>query len=159
MTRIIATTASTAALIAGLGTAAFAEQHTDMTDSEQYQTGTLSDDAMTNIVRASEITDGVVYTLETYDENEWLETEYYDTIGTEWDQIGNITDVALSADGQMTGIIVETGGFLDIGDNHVLVRLDDVRLVNTGGTESYSYVTRMTEEELQNLPEVGANWW
>ena len=100
-----------------------------------------------------------VYTLETYDENEWLETEYYDTIGTEWDQIGNITDVALSADGQMTGIIVETGGFLDIGDNHVLVRLDDVRLVNTGGTESYSYVTRMTEEELQNLPEVGANWW
>ncbi|WP_191090113.1 PRC-barrel domain-containing protein [Histidinibacterium aquaticum] len=128
--------------------------------TDEYPSGTMDEQSMENIIRVSEILDGDVYTLQTYDEAEWADMDSYDGVNTEWDQIGNITDVALSANGEVTGLVVETGGFLDIGDSHVLVNLDDVKLVNPeGDVEAYSYVTRMTEEELQNLENVGENWW
>ena len=124
-------------------------------------TGTMTDSDMDNIVRTSEITDAEVYTLQPdYDMGIWDETDYYDTVETEWDQIGNVTDVALSPDGQITGIIVETGGFLDIGDSHVVLSLaDDVKLASMDGDADFAFVTPLSEEELQDLPQVGENWW
>lgn len=158
MTRNFITAASVAALTTALGTTAFAEAH-EAGNEMSAQSGMVSEEAMNNMVRASQITDGVVYTMQTYEADDWMGRDRYDTVGTEWDQIGNIVDVAMTPEGDLTGIIVETGGFLDIGDSHVLVTLDDVRLVNDPNVNSYSYVTRLTEEELQDLPEVGENWW
>ncbi|QQA42787.1 PRC-barrel domain-containing protein [Pelagovum pacificum] len=150
MTNIKTLTTATAALVLGFGTAAVAQ---DM------QSGTMNEQQMEDIVRVNELTDAEVFTLEV-EADDWDETDYYTEVDSEWDQIGNVTDVAVSRDGQLTGLIVETGGFLDIGDSHVLVSMDNVKLVEMDTTnEGYAYVTNMTEEELQNLENVGENWF
>lgn len=56
------------------------------------------------------------------------------------------------------GVVAEVGGFLDIGDRHVLLRVDDVDLV-PGDDQSYSLLTRYTEEQLPDLPDVDEGWW
>ncbi|WP_185020603.1 PRC-barrel domain-containing protein [Histidinibacterium lentulum] len=167
MTHALKLTSATAALALGLGSAALAQDTASEGDMSMngdgaqmagYESGRMSDANMENLIRVSEITDGVVYTVEVGDD-EWMSWDTYEGAEAELDQIGNIADVAISPDGRMTGIIVETGGFLDIGDSHVLVNLGDIKLMDSGDANSYSYVTRLSEEELQNLPDVGENWF
>lgn len=151
--------ASTAATLALAGTA-WAEQHMTPASGEGYMSGNVSSDNMGNLVRVSELTDGDVYTLNTeIGDADWDTVGYYNEVDTEWDQIGNVTDVALAPDGSMAALVVETGGFLDIGDSHVLLSSDDYRVVRSAGMDTYSFVTRLSEEQLQNLEQVGENWW
>lgn len=92
---------------------AFAETNTSM-----QMTGTVSEENMDNLVRSRDITGGTIYTMNAaYDETNWNETRAYDAVGDDWESIGEIEDVVLSRDGQMTGIIAEVGGFLDIGES------------------------------------------
>ncbi|MBD3626375.1 MAG: PRC-barrel domain-containing protein, partial [Rhodobacteraceae bacterium] len=72
--------------------------------------------------------------------------------------IGEIEDVVLSHDGQLKGIVAEVGGFLDIADKHVMLEVKDMKLVPVDDVE-YAIVTRMTEEELEQLPEVDEGFW
>lgn len=151
--------ASTATTLA-LATTALAEQHMTAVTDDAYMSGNVATEEMGNLIRVSELTDGDVYTLNAeVGESDWDTVGYYNEVDAEWDQIGNVTDVALAPDGSMAGLVVETGGFLDIGDSHVLLSADDYRMVRSAGMDSYSFVTRLSEEELQNLPEVGENWW
>ena len=154
-------TASAAAILALGSTAAWSEQHmTAVAGDAGYMSGTVTTDEMGNLIRASELTDGDVYTLDTeIGDADWDSVGYYNEVDTDWDQIGNVTDVALSPDGGMVALVVETGGFLDIGDSHVLLSKDDFRVVRGAGVDTYSFVTRMNEEQLQNLQHVGENWW
>jgi hypothetical protein len=46
--------------------------------------------------------------------------------GAEGEEIGEVENVLLSADGKILSIIAEVGGFLDIGDTHVSVPWDQV---------------------------------
>ena len=59
----------------------------------------------------------------------------------------------LDQSGQMVGIVAEVGGFLDIGDKHVMIPVDDLRLTAVDDA-TYSYITRLTEEQLEELPSV-----
>ncbi|GGL65189.1 PRC-barrel domain-containing protein [Wenxinia marina] len=153
-------TTATLALATGLSGAALAEQHMTGVSEDGYASGMVSTENMGNLIRTSELTDGDVYTLDAdIGEADWDSVGYYNEVDTDWDQIGNVTDVVLSPDGTMAGLVVETGGFLDIGDSHVIVTSDDVRMVRSAGVDQYSFVTRLSEEQLANLPEVGENWW
>ena len=147
----------TAALAATtvLAVPAIADEHM-MGDT--YTTGTVSEQVTDNLIRARDITGGNVYAMTADTSESWDENMMYDSVDAEWDVVGEIEDVVLSPDGQMTGIIAEVGGFLDIADTHVLIRLDDVRLVNSAMDE-YAYVTRMSLDELENLREVDEGWW
>ena len=58
----------------------------------------------------------------------------------------------------MIGIVGEVGGFLDIGDKHVLISIDDVNLVPVDD-ETYAFLTRLNEEQLEELPEVDEGFW
>jgi hypothetical protein len=121
---------------------------------------------MTGLIRTRDITGGPVYSIsEAYDEDRWLDTAdtaYYGYenygYGTDYRQIGEIEDIVLDEGGQMVGIVAEVGGFLDIGDKHVVVGTDDVRLVPVDDT-SYSFVTRLSEEQLEELPSVDEGWF
>ncbi len=143
MTRMI-TAAALAALTAG---SAIAQQATvDMTDTD-------------NLIRTRDITGGEIYSLNTMVEDDmWTDTGMYDAVDTNWSDIGEIEDVILSKDGQMIGIVAEVGGFLDIGDKHVMIGVDDVRLVAVDD-QTYAYVTRMSEEQLEEMPAVDEGWW
>lgn len=115
----------------------------------------MSDPAM--LIRTRDITGGEVYTTNAADD-EWSADFTYDEVGADWNQIGTIEDIVLNHSGQMVGIVAEVGGFLDIGDKHVLLEVGDLNLVAVDD-RSYSFVTRFNEEELEGMPGVDEGFW
>ncbi|MFW5654129.1 MAG: PRC-barrel domain-containing protein [Roseicyclus sp.] len=111
-----------------------------------------------SLIRTRDITGGAVYTSDPADDEGWDANLQYDSVDTNWNQIGEIEDIVLDRNGQMIGIVAEIGGFLDIGDRHVVIEVDDLNLVAVDD-RSYSYVTRYSEEELENLPNVDEGFW
>lgn len=110
------------------------------------------------LIRTRDITGGNIYTLNAVDDEGWDTNVTYDEVGTDWNDIGEIEDIVLDRSGQLVGIVGEIGGFLDIADKHVMIPVENVRLVPVDD-RSYSYVTRMSEEELEALPEVDEGFW
>lgn len=123
-----------------------------------YASGRLGEN-LDNMLRTSEITDADVYAVqETWSDEEWTADKVFDEIGADWQDVGDVTDVVLSPDGTAVGIVVSHGGFLDIGDDTVLLSTQDVRRVDDGSGE-IAYVANMTEENIESMPEVEENWW
>jgi len=138
MTRF-ASLALVAAMAAG---PALAETHTDTE----------------NMIRARDIIGGDIYTLNgPMDEDTWGNYEATG-VGPDWNDIGEIEDVILDRSGKMIGIVAEVGGFLDIGDKHVMIMIDDIRLTPVDD-KTYVYVTRLTEEQLEERESVDEAWW
>lgn len=48
------------------------------------------------------------------------------------EEVGEVEDILMSPDGKLTGIIVEGGGILDIGDRHVRVGWDELEFREDG---------------------------
>lgn len=111
-----------------------------------------------DLIRTRDITGGNIYTMNAADDEGWDPAMTYDAVGTDWNDIGEIEDIILSKDGQMVGIVAEVGGFLDIADKHVVIPVQNVSLVAVDD-ETYSYVTRMSEEELEQLEGVDEGFW
>lgn len=118
------------------------------------------------LLRTRDITGGPIYTTnKAYDEGSWGGADNdswgwsdYDEVGTDWKQIGEIEDVVLDRSGALVGVVAEVGGFLDIGDKHVMLRVGDVDLVPVDD-RSYFLVTRYSEEELEEMPGVDESAW
>lgn len=110
------------------------------------------------LIRTRDITGGNIYSMSVADDEGWDSPTGYEAVGDDWNDIGEIEDIVLDRSGQLVGIVGEIGGFLDIADKHVMIPVDNVRLVPVDD-RSYSYVTRMTEEELEALPEVDEGFW
>ncbi|MDN2566961.1 PRC-barrel domain-containing protein [Aquibium sp. A9E412] len=113
-----------------------------------------------NLIRADDIIDGPIYTTNAAeDELSWDADTTYDEVGADWNRIGEIEDVILDRDGNFAGIVGEIGGFLDIADKHVFLKVEDVRLVPVDDDDDYAYVTRYSEEQLEALESVEEGWW
>lgn len=128
-----------------------------------YASGVVEGGDISSMVRTSQMVGGTVYSVAggNFDEGDWEATERVAQISESWSEIGTVTDVVLSPDGQQVGLVVSHGGFLDIGDQTVLFTMEDVRRVLGDGnnSEEINFVTRLTEDELETLPEVDENWW
>ena len=74
------------------------------------------------------------------------EIEDMDVFGPGDEQIGEVEDVLINADGEVVGVAVETEGFLGIGGEDVVVGLDQLELMND------RLVTSLTEDQLEQLP-------
>jgi PRC-barrel domain len=110
------------------------------------------------LIRTRDITGGEVYTFATpLDDDTWGAYEA-DAIGNDWNEIGEIEDVILDRSGQMIGVVAEVGGFLDIGDKHVMIPVENLRLTPIDD-RNYAIVTRYTEEQLEELQSVDEGWW
>ena len=149
MLRMLSAAALAAAMSAPLAAPALADAHTAMAD-------------MDGLIRTRDITGGPMYSISpAYDEAAWMDTadntyysyQNYGYGGDDYRQIGEIEDIVLDQSGQMVGLVAEVGGFLDIGDKHVMVPVADLRLVPVDDA-TYSYVTRLSEEQLEELPGV-----
>jgi len=79
-------------------------------------------------------------------------------VGANWNDIGEIEDIVLNKIGQMIGIVAEIGGFLDIADKHVMIPVSDVNLVAVDD-RSYAFVTKFSEEELEQMESVDEGFW
>ncbi|SPJ23958.1 PRC-barrel domain-containing protein [Palleronia abyssalis] len=158
---------SAIALILASGTA-FAESHTsndeaDMNSDTSMSSGDSysSDDLMGmqgDLIRSRDITGGNVYTTNAANDEGWDSENSYTSVGTDWNQIGEIEDLILTQDGQIRGIVAEVGGFLDVADKHVVISVDDLNLVAVDDA-TYAYVTRYSEEELESREGVDEGFW
>lgn len=118
------------------------------------------------LIRTCDMTGGPIYTTnEAHDEGSWGGDDDsnwgwsgHDEVGDDWSQIGTIEDIVLDRSGMLIGVVAEIGGFLDIGDKHVLLRVGEVDLVPVDD-ESYSMITRYSEEQLEELEGVDEGWW
>ncbi|ANT63004.1 hypothetical protein AYJ57_21250 (plasmid) [Salipiger sp. CCB-MM3] len=174
---------TTAALIAlTAGTAAYADNHNAekaMENAEQAAQNTgqaietetketvaqgeqamekAADDLFGNendgLIRTRDITGGAVYAMDTEGEgSDWNPDMSYDSVEDGWEQVGEIEDIVLNADGSFKGIVAEVGGFLDMSDKHVMLEISDAKFVPIDDG-SYSVVTNMTPDELDSLEDV-----
>jgi sporulation protein YlmC with PRC-barrel domain len=73
---------------------------------------------------------------------ELLDEEAYGSTG---DMVGEVEDLIIGPDGNIVSVIVEGGGFLDIGDAHLAVPWDDVTREGTNAVN-----TPLTTENLDD---------
>lgn len=66
--------------------------------------------------------------------------------------IAEVSDLALTADGQVTDVILDVGGFLGIGARSVAIPMDRLTVAQTEGGAVRIWVN-MTKDELKALPE------
>ena len=112
-----------------------------------------------NLTSSGRIEDGSVYRLElTPDDTVWANGGCYTEIDANWNKIGEISDVLLDKNGQMIAVLAGIGGFLGVGDRDVILPLENVRFAK-GDDNTYNYVTNLTKEELEKLPEVDSGIW
>jgi len=82
------------------------------------------------------------------------------------DKIGEISDVIITSQGQVKGVVIEAGGFLGMGKHYVLVTMSSLKFSNktgktttgqTSANERELYpdraVLNLTKDDLKALPE------
>ena len=73
-------------------------------------------------------------------------------VSPEDETIGDVTDMVLSEDGQVTGVVIGVGGFLGIGEKGVAIEYDRIE-VRQGEDGELSFVLATTQEQLEAAPE------
>ncbi len=53
-----------------------------------------------------------------------------------WDDIGEVNDVILSADGSVQAVLVDIGGFLGIGERQVAVQMPALKILRDDATDA-----------------------
>lgn len=66
--------------------------------------------------------------------------------------IGDVGDIALTAEGQVDAVIVDVGGFLGLGAKPVAVAMDNLQFMKDSGGSLFLY-TEFTEDQLKQAPE------
>lgn len=129
-----------------------------LAQTEVTGTGLLSRDQIDRAISVEEAIDANVYSMnETVDQRTFMENRYWDAVDAEWAEIGEVEDVLISPDGQVIGLVVETGGWLDLGDDEYVIDMRDVRVV--GGEDNLGFVTRLTQAEMEARPRAPEDPW
>ncbi|GGM06053.1 hypothetical protein GCM10011534_29730 [Pseudooceanicola nanhaiensis] len=71
--------------------------------------------------------------------------EDIDVVSADGDKIGEVEEILVDADGNPAAFLIEFGGWFDLGDDDVAVPLEALTY------DGKNYVSKMTEEQLQNL--------
>lgn len=141
MKQLFATTAI-ALLTAG---PVLAESHMMSTggfvDSTKMQGSTQAD------LRASNLIGKRVYTVEG-----GTDVTFANETETDWDDLGEISDVILSRDGSMEAILVDVGGFLGLGEKTVMVTMDSVTVLRSDNGDDVRIDMDTTEDALEEMP-------
>lgn len=122
---------------------ATASADTEMTDEAASTDTTATADA-TGSMTGTPVEDGYM-TAENLDG-----ARVYDS-NDKW--VGEISDLVLADDGQITDAIVDVGGFLGIGEKPVALKLSDLQILRQDGSEEVRIYTALAEEELKSMPE------
>ena len=67
--------------------------------------------------------------------------------GVNGEEMGEVHDILVDSEGKLAALIIETGGFLDVGDSHVRVRWDEVKIAP--GMEAVE--VPLTEDNLESF--------
>ncbi|WP_164730440.1 PRC-barrel domain-containing protein [Pelagibacterium montanilacus] len=75
-----------------------------------------------------------------------------DVYGANDENIGNVTDVILTEDGEVDALIVDVGGFLGLGAHQMAIGLDNLQFM-TDANQTWYVFTPFTQDELEAQPE------
>ncbi|WP_349370168.1 PRC-barrel domain-containing protein [Salinarimonas sp.] len=70
----------------------------------------------------------------------------YDVYGAAGEDIGDVEDVIVGADGSILAVVAEIGGFIDIGDTHVAVPWGEIEM----NAAEQAITIPVTEENVEN---------
>ncbi|WP_111735357.1 PRC-barrel domain-containing protein [Roseovarius amoyensis] len=139
MKRILTTTALAVVLATPLAA---------QTDGDNAWKDTFRQTAGENDIHASNFIGSRVYVSEAEVNDDML-----DEASDEWDDVGEINDVLMDRNGDVTAILVDIGGFLGIGEKTVAVQMDRLQLVSDGDApDEYFVVFNSSQEALENVP-------
>ncbi len=68
------------------------------------------------------------------------------------EDVGEISDIVLDADGKATQIIVDVGGFLGIGEKPVAIDMTQLQIMQEPDGGAMTARVQMTKEEIEDLP-------
>ncbi|MEH6829753.1 PRC-barrel domain-containing protein [Sulfitobacter sp.] len=154
---------TTTAIIMSLSAPAFAESHSATTETE---TTTMTDTAATTEavanmeigsvqaaptdLFASELIGMRIYNVESDMD---ASMAVADGAETEWDDIGEINDIIVTADGKVSAVILGVGGFIGIGERDVSVPMSAISIVSEeGDSDDFFLVVKSSKEELEAAP-------
>lgn len=101
----------------------------DQTQTAAIDKSTLTEMPMTGEIRSEDLVGTAVY-------------------GADDAMVGEIGDVALTADSKVDAVIVDVGGFLGIGEKEVAVGMDNLKIMTDKDGKKYLY-TDFTKEQLE----------
>jgi hypothetical protein len=120
--------------------------------------GIITGEQYANAIRADEAIGADVYSMnDTYVESAWDAADWYDGVGADWENVGEVEDIIISRNGRVIGVVVETGGWLDIGDESYVIDLRDLRMVGEG--DDVDFVTRLSQEQMEAQPRAPEDSW
>ncbi len=73
--------------------------------------------------------------------------------GADGSDLGEVSAVTLDGSGQVSGVVIDVGGFLGIGEKPVALSADKIQVITNPSDGSTTLSVSMTEEELKALPE------
>lgn len=139
---MIRTLLATTALAALMSTGAIAQDATPATDPAAPATSTEAPatDAMGATHSAAPFDMATGYTAVDTDNlaTRLIDQPVYSSSGDDAEEIGNVTDLVFSNDGQITAVVIGVGGFLGIGEKSVAVDFASLEFtVATDNTERW----------------------
>ncbi len=69
--------------------------------------------------------------------------------------IGDISELVVTEDGQITDAIIDVGGFLGIGEKPVALKMTDMDILRSDGGDDVRIYLSMTEAQLKEMPAHG----
>jgi hypothetical protein len=97
---------------------------------------------------ASELLGANVHVTETE-----IDDATIDTAPEGWEVVANISELVISRDGTIRGVLLDVGGFLGIGARTVMVSMDALRFVERSDTGEVFVVFTASREQLEAAPE------
>ena len=133
---------STTAVVLTMSGAAYADAHMNNFGSVTFQEGDFF---------ASDLIGMRIYNSETEIDPDMM---IADGGEKEWDDIGEINDIIVNKDGEVTAVILGIGGFLGMGERDVSVSMDAIRVVREeGDSDDRFLVVNTSQEMLEQAPE------
>jgi len=86
----------------------------------------------------------------------WENRDMFSNNRDTWENVGNISDIVITQDGEVRGVLIDVGGFLGLGAQTVMIDMDELYFVTEDASaeagDRYSLVVALTEDELKALP-------
>ncbi|MFS8171649.1 PRC-barrel domain-containing protein [Vreelandella titanicae] len=73
------------------------------------------------------------------------------------EDIGTITDLVISEDGQINAVVVGVGGFLGMGEKNVAIEWDSLELTKNEDDDDYVITVNASEDALEAAEEYNRN--
>jgi sporulation protein YlmC with PRC-barrel domain len=116
---------------------------------------------------ASDFTSKTLYTLDSEEARalhdaggeraRWESSPTFAADRDAWESIGGISDLVITKDGDVRGILIDVGGFLGFGARTVMIDIDELYFVaddsNPDALDDFLVVASLSKEQLEALPE------